>query len=418
MKKKSFARGYSMIAHSFLMWMFFIAAASTGLNILIPGFAAKNGLDSGQLLSVNTIAALIAVFVSVVIARVAMTKGVKIVTILCLLLGGIVGAMGLGVVSSLAGFTVCCIAAQIACNGYANSITNNLITNWFPRTRGRILGITTCGVPAAVLFVIPALGKMMAKEGGFNKAVYILGGAMVIVAILSIFWMKNTPEECGLDPDNRPFTEEEKQNLLYSKQNEIKWSWLDILTNKQAWLIIIVFGIFYIACTGFSAQMVPYLMEAGYDSLAAQGIMAKTALFGLAGSIVSGLIDSKFGTKFSCILYAVITTGGFLLLYTSHSTAIILICLVLEAATMGAIANLIPSIIMQCFGRNSFISVNRVIFPGIFLIRSFCYSMVAWGVAHLGGYINTYKAFGILCVVATILMIFINTKTVQVPKHK
>ena len=111
MKKKSFARGYSMILHSFLMWMFFIAAASTGLNILIPGFAAKNGLDSGQLLSVNTIAALIAVFVSIVIARVAMTKGVKIVTICCLFLGGIVGAMGLGVVSSLAGFTVCCIAA-------------------------------------------------------------------------------------------------------------------------------------------------------------------------------------------------------------------------------------------------------------------------------------------------------------------
>lgn len=417
MKQKSFLRGYSMIAHSFLMWMFFIAAASTGLNILIPGFAAKNGLEAGTLLSVNTIAALIAVFASVLIARVAMSKGVKVVTIFCLLLGGIVGAMGLGIVSSVAGFTVCCIAAQIACNGYANSITNNLITNWFPRTRGRILGITTCGVPAAVLFVIPALGKIMAK-GQFNKAVFILGGIMTAVGIISIFWMKNTPEECGLDPDNRPFTEEEKQNRLYVQQSAIQWSWGDILKNKQAWLIIIVFGIFYIACTGFSAQMVPYLMEFGYDAMAAQGIMAKTALFGLAGSIISGLIDSKFGTKISCVIYAFMTTGGFLLLFLSPTKGTILACLVLQAFTMGAIANLIPSIIMQCFGRNSFISVNRVIFPGIFLIRSFCYSMVAWGVAHLGGYIHTYAAFGVMCVVATILMFFINTKEVQVPKQK
>ena len=97
----------------------------TGLNILIPGFAAKNGLESAQLLSVNTIAALIAVFVSIVIARVAMTKGVKVVIVFCLFLGGIVGAMGLGVVTNLVGFTICCIAAQIACNGYTNSMRLN-----------------------------------------------------------------------------------------------------------------------------------------------------------------------------------------------------------------------------------------------------------------------------------------------------
>lgn len=415
MTKKSFLRGYSMILHSFLMWMFFIAAASTGLNILIPGFAAKNGLEATTLLSVNTIAALIAVVASVFIARIVMSKGVKIVTIVCLLLGGIVGAMGLGVVSSVAGFTVCCIAAQIACNGYANSVTNNLITNWFPRTRGKILGITTCGVPAAVLLIIPRLGKMMAT-GGFNKAVYILGGAMTVVGIISIFWLKNTPEECGLEPDNKAFTEEEKANRLYASQNAVEWSWTDILKNKQAWLIIITFGLFYIACTGFSAQMVPYLMESGYDALTAQGIMGKTALFGLAGSILSGLVDSKWGTKISCVIYAVLTTSGFLVLFISHSNVAILTCLMIQAATMGAIANLLPSMIMQCFGRDSFISVNRVIFPGVFFIRSFCYSMVAWGVNHLGGYINTYAAFGIMCVVATIAMLLINTKSVQVAK--
>lgn len=416
MSKKSFLRGYSMILHSFLMWMFFIAAASTGLNILIPGFAAKNNLDSNVLLSVNTIAALIAVVASVFIARIVMAKGVKIVTIASLLLGGIVGAMGLGVVSSVVGFTVCCIAAQIACNGYANSVTNNLITNWFPRTRGKILGITTCGVPAAVMLVIPQLGKMMAT-GGFNKAVFILGGAMAVVGVISIVWLKNTPEECGLDPDNKPFTEEEKANQLFVSQSAVEWTWTDILKNKQAWLIIITFGLFYIACTGFSAQMVPYLMEAGYDSMTAQGIMGKTALFGLAGSILSGLVDSKWGTKVACVIYAVLTTVGFLVLFLSHSNVAILACVIIQAATMGAIANLLPSMIMQCFGRDSFISVNRIIFPGVFFIRSFCYSMVAWGVTNLGGYINTYAAFGIMCIVATVAMIFINTKKVQMKQE-
>ena len=418
MKQKSFARGYSMILHSFLMWLFFIAAASTGLNILIPGFAAKNSLEATQLLSVNTIAALIAVFASIVINRIAMKKGVKIVTIVSLLLGGIVGAMGLSVATGIVTFTICCIAAQVACNGYANSITNNLITNWFPRTRGRILGITTCGVPAAVLLVIPRLGKMMAM-GSFNKAVLILGGAMVAVGIISIFWLKNTPEECGLYPDNKPFTEEEKQNQLYAQQSRKEWSWKMILMNKQAWLIILAFGLFYIACTGFSAQMVPYLMEHGYDAIAAQGIMGKTSLFGLAGSIVSGLIDSKFGTKVSCIIYAVLTTLGFVLLFASQTSMVtVWACLLLQCTTMGAIANLLPSMIMQCFGRDSFISVNRIIFPGVFLIRSFCYSMVAWGVNHLGGYTRTYMMFGVMCVIATVIMFMINTKVVQKPAEE
>ncbi|MDR1766605.1 MAG: MFS transporter [Lachnospiraceae bacterium] len=414
--EKSFIRGYSMLLHSLLMWMFFIATASTGLNILIPGFAAKNALDATGLLSVNTIAALIAVFVSIGINRVAMAYGVKLVTIISLFVGGIIGMLGLGVVSSVAGFTVCAIAAQCACNGYSNSVTNNLITNWFPRTRGRMLGITTCGVPLAVLLVIPQLSKLMAQPGGFDKVVFAMGATLTVVGVISIFWMKNKPEDCGLYPDNKPFTEEEKKSRLLARASAVEWSWGSILKNRTAWLIIVAFGLFYIACTGFSAQMVPYLIEFGYTQPEAVGIMGRTAFFGLAGSILSGVIDSRFGTKISCVIYAVLTTVGFLVLFISHDRAFILACVFIQATTMGAVANLIPSIIMQCFGRDSFISVNRIIFPGIFLLRSFCYAMVAWGVKNLGGYINTYAAFGIMCLAATAVLLLINTKKVQEPE--
>lgn len=181
---------------------------------------------------------------------------------------------------------------------------------------------------------------------------------------------------------------------------------------------MIAFGLFYIACTGFSSQMVPYLIEFGYDAPTAVSIMGKTALFGLAGSILSGVIDSKYGTKKTCVGYAVLTTLGFVILFFSHSKAAVLGCLFIQATIMGAIANLLPSIIMQCFGRANFISVNRIIFPGVFFIRSFCYAMVAWGVNNLGGYINTYAAFGIMCMIATVFMVSISAKEMQMPREK
>lgn len=418
-QKKSFALGYSMVLHSLITWFFFIAAASTGLNVLVPGFAAKSGVEVTQLLSVNTIGALFAVVASILFARLAMSVGLKVVIVSSLIVGGIIGTMGLGLVSSLAGYTVCCIVAQCAANGYSNSITNNVITNWFPRKRGTALGITTCGVPLAVIFAVPWLGKMMANPNyGFNKTVFILGGAILIFGIISIFWIKNTPEECGLDPDNMPLTDEEKKGRLLAKESEIHWTWIQVLKNKQAWLIILAFGLFYITCTGFSAQIIPYLMEAGYEAGKARSLMGYTAFFGLAGSLLSGVIDSKLGTKVSCIIYGIVTTAGFAVLLIGKSTPMILACLFIECTTMGAIANLLPSMTLQCFGRSSFTSVNRIVFPGVFAVRAICYVLLALGIKHLGGYINTYSAFSVLCIVALILMVLINTKEIQEPLRR
>lgn len=418
-KTKNFFRGYSLILHSLITWFFFIAAASTGLNIIVPGFAAKNHLPVPVLLSVNTIGALVAVLGTIIFSQLALKVGLKLITVLSLIIGGILGTLGLTVATTVAGYTFVCIAAQVAANGYSNSITNNVITNWFPRTRGTILGITTAGVPLAVMFAIPWLGGMIRNPNyGFDKAMIVLGGAIVIFGFLSIFWLKNTPEECGLDPDNKPLSEEEKKGRMLAKESQVKWTILEVLMNKQAILLILAFGLFYITVTGFAAQIVPFLVEAGYKPPEAIKLMGMTAIFGIAGSLISGVLDSKFGTKASSLIYAAVTLAGFAILIFAKSKTAVLATLIVEATTMGAIANLIPSFTLQCFGRNSFLSVNRVIFPGIFIVRAITYVFVAYGITNFGGYINTYATFTAFCVVGTILMFLINDKEVQVPPSK
>jgi sugar phosphate permease len=269
------------------------------------------------------------------------------------------------------------------------------------------------------MLAIPWLGGMIHNPNfGFDKAMLILGGAIVVFGFLSIFWLKNTPEECGLDPDNKPLTEEEKKGRMLSKDSQVQWTILEVLKNKQAILLILAFGLFYITVTGFAAQIVPYLVEAGYKPPEAIKWMGLTAVCGIIGSLVSGVLDTKLGTKTSSLIYAVVTLLGFAILIFAKSKTAALACLIVEATTMGAIANLIPSFTLQCFGRNSFLSVNRVIFPGVFIVRAITYVFVAYGITHFGGYINTYATFTVFCLVGTVLMFMINDKEVQTPPHK
>ena len=90
-------------------------------------------------------------------------------------------------------------------NGYSFTATNALIANWFPRKKGWVMGITTAGMMAAsftsVLFI-----TVYSPQIGFTNVCYILAAVIAALGLVSLRWIVDTPEECGLLPDNLPLT--------------------------------------------------------------------------------------------------------------------------------------------------------------------------------------------------------------------
>lgn len=418
-KKKNFALGYSLVIHSALTYLVYAAAASTGLNIIVPLFSAKNGLDSNVILTANTVGAFISCIAPFLFGKVMSRIGIRRLTTFSLILGGILGAILMAYVKSVPGYALCTIFAQCMVHGYCYGATNTLITNWWPRKKGFILGLTTTGIMFASLTAVPIMSAL-GNDIGFDAMVWWLGGFMIVFGVISWFWVRDTPEEVGLDPDNKPLSEAEKQEAYFQKASAAEaatlWPVRKILANRTAWLIAIVCGIFLLFTSGVASTTVAFCTEAGYTPAQALVIMSATSAVGVVGSVITGALDSKFGPKITtaiCSLWLIISFGS-LLVFPQPVRAVA--CVGMANMAMGATGNLTPSLIASCFGRDAFARIYQVAYCIIYFIRSFAFAMLGTGVKVVGSYNNVYLVFMGLAVICLLLTLFIDDKKVQTPE--
>ena len=162
-RKKSFALGYSLVLHSLLTYLIYGATAVTGLNIIVPAFSKMNGLDQNAVLAANTIGSFISAFACLALGKLILVKGIRFTTAISAIAGGILGFGLLGLVHSIAGYAVCTIFIQGMIYGYSWTATNALITNWWPRKKGVIMGITTSGIMLASLTLFQLMNVINAS---------------------------------------------------------------------------------------------------------------------------------------------------------------------------------------------------------------------------------------------------------------
>jgi MFS family permease len=414
--KKSFLLGYSMVLHSFIMYFFFVGLTTNGLNIIVSTFADENGLNRAALLSTHSIASTSGVLISILWAQLVMRKGVRIVTVISLIGGGLFGCILLGQVSSYTTYLLCQIAAYAFGCGYAQSTTNTLVSTWFPRTKGFMLGLSTCGVPMAAAFMVSLLNSLYGTFG-FRISMTLLGCAMIAMGVISHFWLKNTPEDAGLHPDNIPIKEEEKIIMsMEGSQDGAGWTVPLLLRCKQVWLLILGEGLFFLVTVGFLSQGVHFLMEFGYDQPSAVRFYGTAALLGFLGSSIIGWIDTKYGTRPAVLIYGVLTfvsvaSVGVL----PKSSAVAYLCMCLGMTASGAISNIIPSSIGTCFGRKAYASASRVVYIGASLLKALSFSFVAIGMVLTGSYVGSYTMLGGVALVALIIVLQIDFTNVQLP---
>lgn len=419
-KKKSFALGYSYILHSLLSYLLYAATAVTGLNIIVPMFSSIHGVNQGDVLSANTVGAFLSAFAVLLLGKLILVKGIRFTTTVSAIATGILGFGLLGLVKTIAGYTICTIFIQGLVYGYSWTASNALITNWWPRKKGVVLGISTSGIMLASLTLVQWMSVIGAKHG-FQTMVWSVGGIMVLFGIASWFWIRERPEDVGLHPDNKPLTEEEKKDAYFKaeslKESQTQWTIKEILSNKYSWALMVSFGILIMFASGVGSTVVPFAIETGYTQPQAMVILSVTSVVSILGSLITGALDTKYGPKLTSILSGVWITIAFFSLLVLPGKTGLWVCLVMAMMTMGAVANLVASLIASCFGRANFTQLFRVIYTGIYIIRSCVFLILGQGTNILGSYRSVYILFGVLSAIATVVLIGINDKTVQQPKR-
>lgn len=402
--KKSFALGYSLVFHSILTYFIFGAFTTSGMNVWNGAFSAMHGWETTSLLAMATVGSLIGVLGSILFGLLVAKRGARLIITITLTVTGI-AIMAFGFVPNIFGYLLCMTIFNFAGHGFCSVGSNAVIGNWYPRRKGFILGITTMGLPAASFLFVPILSAAIGGAG-LHKAFLIIGILVAILGVLSWFWVRNTPQEMGLQPDNGKFPENAGAPLGQTSS----WTVKTLLTNRNAWLLSVAYGLLFLVTQGMVSQTVVYLLQHGFEQSRSVGMLSMAAAIGVVGSFIWGVLDDKLGTKKASVIYAAWYAVTFVVMALAKTPAMTIVGVVLLGSSLGGIGNLMPSMIMTTFSVSEFASVSRMTQTVVNIVRSVSFVVMAVGLKLLGNYANTSWILAALSIVALILIVNIKSE--------
>lgn len=166
------------------------------------------------------------------------------------------------------------------------------LTRWFNhKERGTYYGIWSAShnIGKAITFsMLPVLIAM----GGWQWGFYGAGAMGVLGAIMIFFFLHDSPESKGLpsvetniDTVKKPINED--QTVAESQK--------EVVRNPYIWILALSSALMYISRYSIESWGIFYAQaEKGYSNLHASEIIGLTAITGIVGTIVSGIVSDRF----------------------------------------------------------------------------------------------------------------------------
>lgn len=401
--------GWGIIIYCAAMFWFYVGMVNDGSNITAPAFAAKTGIEYSTVLSMGTVAGIVGFLFFILFGQINIKLGAKTTSAICMFLAGIF-YIGLGISTNFIMYAICLcvITGATMSGGYIAGGT--LVAKWFPKKKGIVMGYTTMGHNLASAFYVPIIAFLV-NTMGLQKGVMIPSILVMILGIIGLLMIKNTPQEKNIYPDNVTKEVYEAEYFVGDDEDTIGgWTTKKLLCEKQLWLTALTTGIYQLVTVGVMTQLVVRNMQLGFTQIQAISIMTFLAAIGVIGSFLFGVFDTKYGTKPTMIGFGLWYAFALLcnVLQTKYS---IYISVFMIGMAIGGSANFTTSLPAAVFGRHGFEKANSVVFPIQGIVTSLNFLLSGVSIAITGSLRGAYVVF--------ILIIFINIFLItRVNEHK
>ena len=342
----------------------------------------------------------------IIVGQINRKAGARLTSGVCMILAGL-AYIGVGNAVNLPMYTVCMcvVVGGVMSAGYISG--GDLVTQWFPKKKGIVMGYTTMGHNLASAAFVPLITLLVGRMG-IGKGVLPISITAIVLGVVGLILVRNTPQERGMNPDN--VSDEVYRNEYYHgpKDNDGGWTTKKLLCCKETWLVAITTGMFQICSLGVVSQMVLRNVELGFTREQATFILSVVALIGLVGSWFVGYMDERLGTKKSMVFFGIWYALS-LLANATEITPLIYVSVFMIGMSIGGSANFTTSLVTSVYGRQGFSKVNSVIFPiqGAVSALSFVVNGTVSNIT--GGNLRyTYIIFAGVSVLSALMVLFIN----------
>jgi len=320
-------------------------------NTVFPMFSEIRGWDVNLLNAVSGIACILKALGILALAGVVQKIGPKNLTIVTLVISAAL-LIVFGMTKSLPLFLAAILIIGFLGGGYEKNGGMTLTANWWPTKKGIVLGFTTMGIVTMNIVYVPMMPKLLGALG-LGGGMAVIATILIVMAVITALFVKNTPEEAGEYPDgNTDYANEGAEVARLMKEYKSPFSLKKVLRDKNTWLIGLGSAFAFMAVMSYIASAIPTMLSYGYDYNFASTIFAVGGVMGIIGSFLFGLLDQKVGTKKAFLLYFVCIIIGFFFAYLMPQGEIFCwLAGIIIFAAQGALCNLLPSYVATIYGR-------------------------------------------------------------------
>lgn len=414
-KARSFNRiGISLVICCMLSWSVFSFFCTNSYQVFAPAVAAEHGVEFADLHIWNTYGGLVAAVGTLIAAYVVHKTGPRWCMAISMILAGLNYTLFPSYPTAILGIGIAVNA--IMQPFYCNLPTNILMANWYPRKNAVVMGWVTGAIALGGVIYLPIFNRVM-QSSGIDTAMRMFGIPVIIFGVICIFWVKDTPEQMGLEPDGMPMSDEERQKIIAKKNEKNPWTLPKVLTNKRMLAFSVAWGLEFIVLVGVSTVGIPILTSKGMSQNEAVALAAFGAVANLVGSVASGHLADWLGTMKASVLCVAIQCAGALCmgLATVGTRPLLIAGYVACMLITGAPSNLIATGVLRLTGARYYSLAWGTIFMVINLFRAFASTFVSVSLKVTGGYTGALYVFAGILVVSILLLIYAGEKYQEPP---
>ena len=377
--------GWRMVTVSFLFMMLIVGFALYGLPRYYPDWVKEFGWSRADIQFGNTLAKLIVgplfgFLAGWVIDRRG-PRGVMIFGAICAagaLLGfGLVGKS----LPMLYAFFFLNALGYLCAGPLPNQV---LLSHWFSRLRGRVMGIAYVGIGVGGMTVPWVIHGLIARCGGWRGSLMALSALFLVVMLGLILVIRRRPADVGQEPDGAAAPPAEA--LRHPAPVRLG----RVVRTPAFWLLTVGSLMSIGAVGGVMQNLALYLSDIlpeAESKMAWTRIASLTLFSSIAGRIVMGWLADRVCKKYVMLAtYLLVGSAIPVLLMARGQPALLYVFAVCFGFGLGADYMLIPLMAGECFGLGA---LSRVL--GIIITTdSVGEAMMPYLVAHVRDTTGSY----------------------------
>lgn len=280
------------------------------------------------------------------------------------------------------------------------------LSKWFVKKRGFVLGVFTSGIGIGAIIFSP-LAEFLISTYNWRTSYIILGMIVLAVTLTSTLFVRQSPEQMGLQPNGRKTNSDLNKELGRQSDAEKGSSLKDATRTAPFWVIFVAEIINYMITVTPLVHIVAYATDCGISPMTAASLLAIIGGFSILGRLVVGAISDRLGAKNLLPITFIIIAVMLFSITRSRDLTMFYIFAIIFGFAYGGSVPLIPALTASYFGLGSMGAILGAIMFG---------GMVGGGVGPLmaghifdltESYSIAFSALAILAVLGSLLPFYL-----------